>query len=70
MRQPPAGPAGPEKPPKKQATGYNPIFDGKRDSSTSGTGHPELGDLTDETASSLREFPQGLHTKCSPKQLA
>jgi hypothetical protein len=26
----------PEKSPKKQATGYNPIFDGKRDSSTSG----------------------------------
>jgi hypothetical protein len=25
-----------QKPPKKQATGYNPIFDGKRDSSTSG----------------------------------
>jgi hypothetical protein len=52
--------------PKKQASGYNPTFDGKRDSNTSGTGPLQPRELRHETAT----FPQGLHTKCSPKQLA
>ena len=58
------------KPPKKEAIGYNPIFDGKRDSSTSGPATPNIGELTDETATFPTGIPQGLHTNCSPKQFA
>jgi hypothetical protein len=44
---------------KKKAARYNPTFDGKRDSSTSGTGPLKTRALPYETATS----PQGLHPK-------
>jgi hypothetical protein len=54
------------KPPKKEAIGYNPIFDGKRDSSTSGPATPNIGELTDETAT----FPQGNSARTAHQMFA